>query len=78
MAADDGLHPPALRVVRGDPTAQETAAVVAVVAMLSARAEATRGLSRRPRPAWNDPARAVRRPVHAGPDGWRAATRPPP
>ena len=64
---------PLLRVVRGEPTAEELAALVAVVA-----ARATAGAGDRParRTSWNDPARLVRRPVHRGPDGWRASALP--
>ena len=63
---------PLLRVVRGEPSAEELAALVAVV---TARAAASGGELRR-RSAWNDPGRLVRRPVAVGPGGWTASARP--
>jgi hypothetical protein len=63
---------PLLQVVRGEPTAEELAALTVVVAALSGRRE-------RPRPipvgAWASPAGAHRRPLHPGPGGWRASGR---
>ena len=64
---------PLLRVVRGEPTAEELAALVAVVA---ARATGEGGPGAARRTAWNDPARLVRTPVHVGPGGWRASALP--
>ena len=63
---------PLLRVVRGEPTAEELAALTVVVAALSQRR--TR---RRPAPvgAWASRRDVVRTPVQAGPGGWRAAGR---
>ena len=63
-----------LRVVRGDPTAEELAALVAVVAARSAAAEAVREPRRRS--AWADPALLVRPPHQPGPGGWRRAALP--
>jgi len=62
---------PVLRVVRGDPTPEELAALVAVVAARSARGGGSAGPPRRS--AWNDPARLVRAPMRPQPGGWRAA-----
>ena len=69
---------PVLRVVRGEPTAEELAALVAVAAVAGVRAAAAGepGGDRRPRSAWNHPARLVRRPVAAGPGGWRRSALP--
>ena len=64
---------PLLRVVRGDPSAEELAALVAVV---TSRASGGDGRRAARRTAWNDPARLVRGPVHLGPDGWRASAFP--
>ncbi len=63
---------PLLRVVRGEPTAEELAALTVVVATLSQR-----GPRRRPTPvgAWASRADAVRTPLQPGPGGWRAAGR---
>ncbi len=66
---------PALRVVKGDPTPEELAALVAVVAARSAAVAAAAAGSRRPlRSEWGHPARAVRRGHHAGPDQWRRSS----
>ncbi|MGY2084908.1 acyl-CoA carboxylase subunit epsilon [Blastococcus sp. SYSU DS0539] len=63
---------PLLRVVKGEPTAEELAALTVVVAALSQRRE-----RRRPTPVggWASYAGAHRRPLHAGHGGWRAAGR---
>jgi len=71
--AAEESQPPLLRVVRGEPSAEELAALVAVVA---ARAAADPGERPRRRTAWNDPARLTRGPIHPGPDGWRASALP--
>ena len=64
---------PLLRVVRGEPTAEELAALTVVVASLSQRRP-----RRRPVPvgAWAERADVLRRPLLAGPGGWRASGRP--
>ncbi|HLY33388.1 MAG TPA: acyl-CoA carboxylase subunit epsilon [Jatrophihabitantaceae bacterium] len=63
-----------LRVVKGDPTAEELAVVTAVVT-----AAASAGPADAPaapvRGRWNDPARMHRRALLTGPGGWRAALR---
>jgi hypothetical protein len=65
---------PLLRVVRGEPTAAELAALVAV---LTARAAAGAAARRpRPRSAWADPADRVRAPLAAGPGAWRRSALP--
>jgi Acyl-CoA carboxylase epsilon subunit len=63
---------PLLRVVKGEPTAEELAALTVVVAALSQRRP-----RRRPTPvgAWASRADAVRTPLQPGPGGWRAAGR---
>ena len=64
---------PLLRVVRGEPTAEELAALVAV---LAARAN----VGSAPAPAhgssWTDRARLVRQPITHGPGAWQASARP--
>ncbi len=72
---------PVLRVVRGDPSPEQLAAVVAVVAARAAaeRAEAARqaaAVSARPTSAWVDRARALRGPLPHGPGAWRASALP--
>ncbi len=63
---------PVLRVVKGDLTAEELAALVAVVAARNAAAAnaASRG-ARKPRTEWGHPARSHRAPHRVGPDQWR-------
>ena len=63
---------PLLRIVTGEPTAEELAALTVVVAALSQRRA-----RRRPAPvaAWADPADGHRRPLRPGPGGWRASGR---
>jgi Acyl-CoA carboxylase epsilon subunit len=66
---------PALMVVDGNATAEEVAALVAVVQGMASAAAAAEPPVRR-RSTWADPARRVRRPLAAGPGGWRASSLP--
>ena len=64
---------PVLRVIRGDATPEEIAAVVAVLASRPGSPD----LPPRPEPsAWADRSRLLRRPVHPGPDAWRRSALP--
>jgi hypothetical protein len=70
-ASQDLPERPLLRVVRGDPSAEELAALVAVV---TARASATAEPEPPVRPLWGRP---VLRPVLTpGPGAWRASVLP--
>ncbi|TDQ51892.1 acyl-CoA carboxylase subunit epsilon [Actinorugispora endophytica] len=80
MAADETRPRPApfLRVVRGDLSPEETAALVAV---LTARAQAKRAARDAaappaPRSAWRDRSRLVRPELRPGPGAWRSSFRP--
>jgi Acyl-CoA carboxylase epsilon subunit len=65
--------PVALRIVRGEPTPEELAALAAVVgAAGDARTDEPRA-ERLPRGRWNDPRHGHRRYWPVGPDGWRSA-----
>ncbi len=64
---------PLLRVVNPDATPEEIAALVAV---FSALGQAGAAAPQRPRPAWSDPARGVRRPHLPGGGAWRASGLP--
>jgi hypothetical protein len=64
---------PFLTVVRGDATAEEIAAVTAVLAAVGSRPG--RGTRRGQRSRWNDPARMLPRPVSHARDGWLASAR---
>jgi len=63
---------PVLRIVRGEPSDAELAALLAVVAARSAApAEPTPDVPS----AWRDRAALLRRPLHPGPGAWRASAR---
>lgn len=67
---------PFLRVVRGDASPEEIAALVAV---LTARARAAAAAGTRPpapRSAWADHAHRMRVPLPHGPGAWRASALP--
>ena len=65
-------HKPVLRVVKGDLTPEELAALVAVVAARNAAAaHAAASTKPRLRSEWGHPARQVRAPHSFGPDQWR-------
>jgi hypothetical protein len=64
---------PALRVVRGDPSPEELAALTALVAARGG-AEADEAEPAR-RGRWNDPALRLRRYWRPGPGGWTSAGR---
>ena len=65
-----------LRVVRGDPSPEELAALVAVLA-----ARASSAAAGRPEPravgGWVDRSAGLRRPIAPGPDAWRTTGREP-
>ena len=63
---DTPQGPPALRIVRGEPTAEELAALVTVLAAASGGGEPTGPAG--PVPQWAPPARLLRAPV--APTGW--------
>jgi hypothetical protein len=63
---------PVLRVVSGSPTAEELAVLTAIVAAASNADADAPAPSRDRRGRWADPAAAHRRPLLAGPNGWRA------
>lgn len=71
MADEEKETPrPVLRIVRGEPTAEELAALVAVVAARSGTPA--------PPPAtipsaWTDRSLLVRKHLHPGPGAWRAS-----
>jgi hypothetical protein len=60
-----------LRLVRGDATPEEVAALMAVLSAASGRAEAAP--APRHTSQWASRERAVRRPVRPGPGAWRAS-----
>jgi hypothetical protein len=66
------MDQPLLRVLRGEPSAEELAALTVVVAALSQR-RARRTAT--PVGGWAWPADGFRRPLQPGPGGWRASGR---
>ena len=62
-----------LRVIRGDASPEEIAALVAV---LMSRAPAGEPPPRKPPAAWSDKSRQLRRPLHPGPAAWRGSALP--
>ena len=64
---------PLLRVVRGEPTAEELAAVVAVV---TATSTAPAAGAPEPRGQWRSRGRNIRPAAARGPDAWRASGYP--
>ena len=73
--ATEASHRPVLRVVKGDLTPEELAALVAVVAARNAAAaHAASGTKAPVRSEWGHPARQVRPPHVFGPDQWRRSS----
>jgi acyl-CoA carboxylase epsilon subunit len=66
--------PPLLRIVKGDPTPEEVAALVAVVSAMAAGAQASTAQGR-PKSQWASHARRLRGPHRHGPGAWRASAR---
>jgi len=66
---------PVLRVVRGDATPEEIAALVAVL-MASASADAGEQVAAPVRSAWVDRSRLVRAPLPHGAGAWRRSALP--
>jgi hypothetical protein len=64
---------PFLRIVKGDPTPEEVAALVAVVSSLAAGAAQQGSKKKQPLTEWSARHRLVRRPLHHGPGAWRAS-----
>lgn len=74
MAAPTESGPP-LFLVKGDASAEEVAALVAVLQGLAAGAAAARQ-ERKPTPEWSAPHRLVRSSYPSGPGGWRSSALP--
>ena len=64
---------PLLRIVNADATPEEIAALVAV---FSALGRSGGDAPKRPRSAWSNPARGVRRTHRTGDGAWRASSLP--
>lgn len=76
--SDESVEP-VLRVVKGEPTPEELAALVAVVTARAAAGAAAATAATGPEDRASDWAsywRNVRRPLHPGPGRWRASAHP--
>jgi hypothetical protein len=69
---------PVLSITRGNPSAEQLAAVVTVLSGLSARMEQAQppGPAQAERSEWSARYRLMRVPLHRGPGGWRASALP--
>jgi hypothetical protein len=65
---------PHLRIVKGNPSDEEVAALVAVVSALGSAS--SEDAPERPRSAWSDRRAQVREPLPHGPGAWRASGLP--
>ncbi|MDA8370065.1 MAG: acyl-CoA carboxylase subunit epsilon [Nocardiopsaceae bacterium] len=77
--ASEQPHAPFLRLVRGNPGPEETAALVAVLTARARAIQAAReaeAAERAPASGWRDRGRLVRRPLAPGPGAWRGSFRP--
>jgi hypothetical protein len=74
-ADDDQPGRPFLRVVRGDATPEEIAALVAVLAARNGD-DQTSGQARSVKNTWSDRSRSLRRPLSPGPGAWRGSSLP--
>ena len=71
MSADDSPRP-ALRVIKGNPSPEEIAAVTVVLTAVGDRpSEPAEPLTQAG--GWSDPALRLRRPVQPGPGAWRGS-----
>lgn len=74
-AGDTDEARPVLRIVKGDPSAEEVAALVTVVAARTAGGTETESAPKT-RSRWGDPAYAIRPVLSPGADGWRRSAFP--
>ena len=66
---------PLLRIVKGDPTPEEVAALVSVVSAMSAAAAEAAAGEQRPKPEWSAHHRKLRAPHRHGAGAWRTSAR---
>ncbi|WP_093169848.1 acyl-CoA carboxylase epsilon subunit [Sinosporangium album] len=67
------MEAPYLRIVRGDATAEEVAALVAA---LTARGVVSKVQVTQSLESWRNPADLMRKPLTHGPGAWRRASQP--
>jgi len=66
---------PLLRIVKGDPTPEEVAALVSVVSAMSAAAAEAASKERAPKPEWSSHHRKLRATHRHGAGAWRNRAR---
>jgi hypothetical protein len=71
-AAAQAAPAPVLRIVKGNPTPEEIAAVTVLLTALNGDGDA-RTADQRHGAGWTDPNLRLRRPIPAGPGAWRAS-----
>ena len=74
--ADQAETPPRLFVIKGDATAEEVAALTAVLQGLAAAATGTADRAKKPRSEWSAHHRKARPTFPSGPGGWRSSAMP--
>jgi Acyl-CoA carboxylase epsilon subunit len=74
-AHGDHDQPPVLAIVRGNPSAEQIAAVVTVLSARAGQAGRTR-TAETARYGWSARSRLLRAPTARGPGGWRASALP--
>ena len=67
--------PPLLRIVKGDPTPEEVAALVSVVSAMAAGAAESAAKDSAPKPQWSAHHRKLRGHHRPGPGAWRTSAR---
>jgi hypothetical protein len=67
--------PPLLRIIKGDPTPEEVAALVSVVSAMAAGAAEAATKDKAPTPEWSAHRRKLRATHRHGPGAWRASAR---
>ncbi len=73
---DQPAASPLLRVVRGDATPEEIAALVAVLATRGGGESDAPARPRSVKNTWSDRSRSLRRPLSPGPGAWQASGLP--
>ncbi|WP_285594694.1 acyl-CoA carboxylase subunit epsilon [Kineosporia sp. NBRC 101731] len=74
MPEDEATDRPLLRLVRGDATEEEVAALLAVIGAVGSSGDAPEPRAR-PASSWTDRASLTRHPLSPGPGAWRASGR---
>jgi Acyl-CoA carboxylase epsilon subunit len=78
LPADDDRPPerPTLRVIRGDATPEEIAALVAVLMAQAAGSASPAASARSARSAWSDRSQQLHAPIRPAPGAWRRSALP--